>query len=213
MPRKATQPVAQPAAQPVAQPAAQPVAQLAAEPVQSTETQRRAGRTLLVKGTNISPSTFSGLSGLVNQAETKTTNSVFLTFDTSPSALAALRKLRTDHTNLRVKFSHYRIFFTISGLTDTSDYNAVKQELLKHVETKSGAQVLFCKLYRKDNHYLGCGDLTIDTLTGMNALLSKDSGNKEYSITANGVTVTGTFYRYNTNKSQSQTQNQSVQSA
>jgi len=180
------------------------------EPVQSTETQRRAGRTLLVKGPNITSSTFSGLQGLVNQAETKTTNSVFLTFDTSSNALAALRKLRTDHTDLRVKFSHYRIFFTISGLTDTSDYNAVKQELLTYVETKSGAQVLFCKLYRKDNHYLGCGDLTIDTLTGMNTLLSKDNGNKEYTINANGVTVTGTFYRYNTNKTQQHTQNQSV---
>ncbi len=181
----------------------QPVQQATTTPVQTEQSEqstRRAGRTLLVKGQSLSTSLFEGLQGLVNQAETKTTNSVFLTFDTSPNALNALRKLRTENQDLRVKFSHYRIFFTLTGLTDTSDYNQVKQDLIQHVESKSGSQVLFLKLYRKDNHYMGCGDMTVDTLSGMTALLSKDGGNKEFTI----GNLSGTFYRYNANKGQTQ---------
>ena len=160
---------------------------------------RKAGRTLLVKsasGSTIDGTVFDNLEGLVNKAETKSTNSFFLTFDNVANAVKSFRNLRTDTLTYRVKFSYYRIFFTIEGLTDSTDYNKVKKELMEYVGNQTGSSVLYCKLYRKDNKFIGCGDFTLDTLAGMNTLLVKDNGNKEYSF---GL-FKGSFYRYNSNK-------------
>jgi hypothetical protein len=200
------QPVEQVVAQPVEQVVAQPVEQVVAQDTKpqlvfqvSSEQQnqrrrnaRKAGRTLLVRGTQ----SFDKLVGLQNRSDTKTTNSSFLTFDTVENALAAYKQLRTD-SNVRVKFSYYRVFFTVDGLTDTSDYTQVKSGLVQWVESNASTQVLYCKLYRKDSKYLGCGDFTVDTLNGLNRLLSKDGGLKQFSF----GNLSGTFYRYN-NKTQ-----------
>ena len=50
------------------------------------------------------------------------------------------------------------------------------------------------KLYRNKS-YLGCGDVTIDTKSGLDALLDKEKY-KEFDLSGN----TGVFYRYNSKK-------------
>jgi len=163
---------------------------------------RKAGRTILVKtisGNSIDSSVFDSLTGLVSQSETKSSSSYFLTFDNVTNSVNAFRKLRTDSTDYKVKFSYYRVFFTVNGLTDSSDYNQVKQDIVTWVGDKTKSSVLYCKLYRKDNKYLGCGDFTIDTIDGMNTLLAKEGGLKEFTVGQ----LSGTFYRYNGKKDKS----------
>jgi hypothetical protein len=162
---------------------------------QTTQTETRPGRTLLVKSPNDLSTVFSSLVGLQDKSETKTTNSVFLTFDTPTNATSALKTLETQN-GVTVKYSYYRVFFTMTGLTDTSDYNVVKKDLTDYVTSKTGGSVLYCKLYRKGEKYLGCGDFTLDTIASMNTLLSKETNLKNYSV--NGLS--GTFYRYNATK-------------
>ena len=166
---------------------------------------RKAGRTILLKtvsGNSIDATVFESLTGLVSHSETKSSSSYFLTFDNVTNSLNAFNKLKSDSTDYKVKFSYYRVFFTINGLTDTSDYNQVKQDMTTFVTDKTKSSVLYCKFYRKDNKYLGCGDFTIDTMDGMNILLSKDSGIKDYTIGQ----LSGTFYRYNGKKEKSEQQ-------
>jgi hypothetical protein len=67
--------------------------------------------------------------------------------------------------------------------------------------------VLFYKLYRKDNKYLGCGDMTIDTKEGLDLLMSSE-GLKSVSLECG---VTGTHYHYRSQKEAQQSQ-QSQQS-
>ena len=170
---------------------------------------KKAGRTLLVKsasGSAIDGSVFDSLEGLTNKTETKSTNSFFLTFDNVGNAVKAFRKLRADSITYRVKFSYYRIFFTMDGLTDSTDYNQVKKELMDYVSKQTVSSVLYCKFYRKDNKFIGCGDFTIDTITGMNTLLAKDGSNKEYSFGS----FKGTFYRYNGKKEKTSEQSAEV---
>jgi hypothetical protein len=160
------------------------------------KTVRKAGRTLLVKsvsGSSLTPGNFDSLVGLVSKSQTKSDSSIFLTFDTVQNALSAFRKLRTDSTDYRVKFSYYRLFFTMNGLTESTDYNQVKTDMVNYVNSNAKTNVLYCKFYRKDSKFVGCGDLTVDTLEGMNALLSKEGGLKEYGFGP----YSGTFYRYN----------------
>jgi hypothetical protein len=161
------------------------------------KTVRKSGRTLLVKTADntFDDKLLASFNGLVNKSESKASNSYFLTFDTVTNAESAYNKLRTT-TDYRVKYSYYRVFFTMSGLTDTTDYNTTKTELMSHVTKQSSANVLYCKFYRKDNKYLGCGDLTVDTLESLNALLSKDNGSNEYTL----GNLSGSFYRYNNKK-------------
>jgi hypothetical protein len=162
-----------------------------------TKTVRKSGRTLLVKTAD---NTFNdkllvNLTGFLNKSESKASNSYFLTFDTVTNAESAYNKLKST-TDYRVKYSYYRVFFTMNGLTDTTDYNTVKKDLVDYVSNHSKTNVLYCKFYRKDNKYLGCGDLTVDTLESLNTLLSKENGSNEYTL----GNFTGNFYRFNNKK-------------
>lgn len=156
---------------------------------------RRAGRTLIVKSLNgtISENQFSFLTGLESVTGTKSNASYFLQFNTVNNAVNAFRQLRTENSSYRMKFSYYRVFFTINGLTESTDYNHIKQTMSDYVEANTSSHVIYSKFYRKDGKFIGCGDLTVDTLQGMNTLLTKESGFKEFSFGG----FTGTFYRFN----------------
>jgi len=166
---------------------------------------RKAGRTLLVSSSQNSPvkdSSFSNHKGLINSHST-TNGSYFLTFDTVQNSLESFRTLRESHPEFRVKFARYQLFFTLTGLTDSSDYSVVKSDMTSFVEKEAGANVLFFKLYRKGEKYLGCGDMTVDTKDTMDKLLNKESVLKNFTV----GTLTGTFYRYNKTQTNNQSSN------
>jgi len=159
---------------------------------------RKAGRTLIVRTLNdaaLDENHISNLEGFVKKSETKN-NTTFLVFDTPQNALAGLRTIKSKSENYRIKFSYYKLFFTINGLNDNSVYNDVKKSLVDYVSKQSNTSVLYCKLYCKDKKYLGCGDLTVDTLDALNLLLSKDNGMKDFKIDS----LSGTFYKFNSKK-------------
>lgn len=159
---------------------------------------RKPGRTLLVSPTNQSSKNktiLSKLTGLTTNHSTEN-GSFFLTFDTIQNSLDSFSYLRENHPEFRVKFARYQIFFTISGLENSSDYGVVKQNITNFVEKEAGAYILYFKLYRKGDKYLGCGDFTIDTKDAMDKLLKKDSLIKNFTIGE----LSGSFYRYNKTK-------------
>lgn len=157
---------------------------------------RKAGKTILLKvieGSEIDESWFSDLVGLVSTTKTAKTGSYFLTFDNLGNSLEGLKTLRKKHeSEVLVKFAHYKIFFTMNGLKDESDYNSIKTKHIKFIEDNTDSKVLYYKLYRNKS-YLGCGDVTIDTKSGLDTLLDKEKF-KEYDI---GEENNGVFYRYN----------------
>lgn len=159
------------------------------------QTVAKTGRTVLVSSDSNTPlneSTFASLTGLTSNFSTKN-GSYFLTFDTLDNSVASYTKLREDFPNLRVKFARYQLFFTLSGLTDSSDYNSVKQDFTSFVESNTGASLLFFKLYRKSDKYIGCGDLTVDTKAGMDLLLDKNDKFNNFTL----GNLTGNFFRFN----------------
>lgn len=153
---------------------------------------RKAGRTLLVKTT--SDSDFNELEGLQSTHLTEKTNSHFLTFDTITNAVNALRTLKNNQSDIRVKFAHYRVFFTMQGLNDSSDYNTIKTTHVDFIQNNTGTNVLYYKLYRKNNSYLECGDLTVDTKDAFDKLMNSDDGHKTFSLDGG---LSGMHYRYN----------------
>ena len=167
----------------------------------------RPGRTLLVSFTTDSVDTklFDTLTGYQTSATGKNVSSVFITFDTVENAQSAFNTLRSNESLRRVKYSRYPVFFHINGLSDSSDYNLVKQDLTSYVESHTGSSVLFFKLYRKENKFLGSGSLTVDTNEGMRKLLSKEqSGLKNW----NTGSYNGTFYHFNKRSEGSQQRQQ-----
>ena len=155
---------------------------------------RKAGKTILVKPNNnvdIDEKLFNDIEGLISTVKTEKTSSYFLTFDTIDNSIESLKTLKQNN-NLLVKFAHYKVFFTMTGLTDETDYNDIKTKHIKLIEDKTNSKVLYYKLYRNKS-YLGCGDLTIDTKEGIDKLLDKDII-KEFNLENNN---TGIFYKYN----------------
>jgi hypothetical protein len=160
----------------------------------------KAGRTLLVKPSsgNFDASIFEGMAGLTSKHHTEKSNSYFLVYTTAQEALTALKTIKNKSGNsARVKFAHYRIFFKVEGLTDTSDYNTIKTahtEMINKVATGNQGGVLYYRLYRKDNKFIGCGDMTVDTKEVFDKLLT-DDGLKTFK----GEGFSGTHYRYKKN--------------
>ncbi len=153
----------------------------------------KAGRTLLVKpsNNNFSASVFDSLTGLTSKHHIEKSNSYFLTFTSAKDALQSLKKLKSTK-NVRVKFAQYRIFFKMEGLTDTTDYNTVKTAHTELVK-KLGGDVLYYRLYRKENKFIGSGDLTVDTKEAFDKLISADeNSSKQFKLDG----VSGTHFRY-----------------
>jgi hypothetical protein len=161
---------------------------------------RKPGRTLVVKSDQ--PISTEGFTGLENSAQTNN-GSQFFVFDTIDNSKAAFKLLKDS--NFKVRFAHYRLFFTMTGLDDSVNYNDLKTQHVNWIVSNSGADVLYYKQYRKGGKFLGCGDFTIDTKLSMDKLLDKD-GLKNYTCEK----YSGTFYRYNKKNDQDQEQQHEV---
>jgi len=159
---------------------------------------RKAGRTLLVQRTSedFNESLLENLEGLKEKFHTETSNSYFLTFESIPHALASFRDLKSNKT-IRVKFAHYKIFFTIQGLDDITDYTNIKDTHIKLINDNFNGNVLYYKLYRKNDKFLECGDLTLDTKETFDMLVDSENNNKDYEFTVDDVAYSGIYYRYN----------------
>ena len=166
---------------------------------------RKAGRTLLVKpeSESFDSSVFASLEGLTNQHHTDKSNAHFLTFDTVGNAVNAYRHFRKEHSDdVRVKFAHYRVFFTLQGLTEEHDYSDVKTAHMNFVRDNTSGRVLYYKLYRKNDSYIGCGEMTLDTKESFDKLVGGESEHKNFTVVEG---VTGVHYRYNRTQQQSNT--------
>lgn len=171
---------------------------------------RKPGRTLLVQKTSDSfdSSILEGLEGLTANHHTEKSNSYFLTFETLAHSMSAIRDLNEDNSDsLRVKFAHYRVFFTLQGLDENSDYTQVKTLHTDYISNLGGS-VLFYKLYRKQGSFLGCGELTIDTKETLDLLVDKENSNREFTLQVGDKQLTGTHYRYNRKSRQEDENNQ-----
>mgnify|MGYP001186936183 CR=1 FL=1 len=158
---------------------------------------RKSGRTLVLKlrDESFDVKSLEDLTGLQESATTQN-QAVFLTFDTKDNALEALKNLKKNNKEqLSVKFAHYKVFFKLEGLTKSTEYDKVKTAHTQWVESNTQGEVLYYKLYRKNDEYLGCGDLTVDTKASIDALLSEEQ-HKTFKL---DDTLSGTYYRYNRN--------------
>lgn len=158
---------------------------------------RKSGRTLVLKlrDESFDVKSLEGLEGLQESATTQN-NAVFLTFDNKENALEALKTLKKNNKEqLNVKFAHYKVFFKLEGLTNNTKYDEVKNAHSQWVENNTQGEVLYYKLYRKNDKYLGCGDLTVDTKASIDVLLSEEQ-HKNFKL---DDVLSGTYYRYNRN--------------
>lgn len=157
---------------------------------------RKSGRTLLVQklNENLDESIFENLEGLKSKHHTEKNNAYFLTFESLPHSLSSFRDFKKNE-DVRVKFAHYKIFFTIEELNNNIEYTDIKTNHINLINDNYDGNVLYYKLYRKNDKYLDCGDLTLDTKESFDALI--DSNNEDYELKVNGVNFTGKYYRYN----------------
>ena len=168
----------------------------------------KPGRTLVVKSDNVLST--EGITGLLNNVQTL--NGIqFFVFDTVENSKNAFKFFK--ESNVKVRFAHYRIFFTMTGAEDCVSYNELKTNHIKWVVENSDANVLYYKQYRKAGKFLGCGDITIDTKESMDKLLDKN-GLKNYTFEK----YSGTYYRYNKKTvgqthEQTQEQNQEMETS
>ena len=153
---------------------------------------RKPGKTLLMKSRSGSTSdevlvkSTESLKGLVKPPVKTKTNSYFLCFDTIENASAAFQELDSSlnsgkNKDVLVKYAHYRLFFKIeksggTNLSNDDDYNLIKESHIKHIESNTNGKVIYWKLYKNGDSYLGCGDYTVDTLECLEHQLDPEKG-------------------------------------
>ena len=158
---------------------------------------KKISRTILIKSENyLDSNLFNKYEGIMKVYPTKNNKLLFLTFDTIDNSLNTFKLLKKNK-DLYIKFSYYKIFFTINGLNNTTNYNEIKKDLINYLTDKvNNINILYCKFYYKNNKYLGCGDFTIDTLESLINILSKEQQNKEFSFKS----YSGIFYKFTEKK-------------
>lgn len=156
----------------------------------------KAGRTILVKVFDKSTlECVDSYLGFLAKHYVEKTNSYFFTFATTVQSNTALEQLRTQFgSSISAKFAQYRIYFTMKGLSPETEYGAVKALHCNMINASGKCNVLYYKLYRKNDAYIGCGDITIDTKEGFDYLVETC---KNYSLKNDSVDLSGVHYRYN----------------
>lgn len=161
---------------------------------------RKAGRTILVQLLDLSfdCELFKNLEGLQGYHLAEKSNSHFLTFDNLSNSLSAFKELKQTYSNsLRVKFAHYKIFFNLKGLNENSDYSSVKSAHIDYISNNLNGNVLYYKLYRRNNSYLECGDLTLDTKESFDLLVDNENEHKDFELNVDNVKLSGSHFRFN----------------
>ena len=155
----------------------------------------KPGRTLLVKLFDKSNlDCVDNYVGFQTKHYVEKTNSYFVTFATTDQSNNALTQLKTTFgSSISAKFAQYRIYFTMKGLLPELDYGVVKSLHCNMITASGKCNVLYYKLYRKNNVYIGCGDITVDTKEGFDYLINQESC-KNYSLDND---LSGVHYRYN----------------
>ena len=156
----------------------------------------KPGRTLLIKiNTQIDLNCLDLLDGFQTKHFTEKSNSYFVTFATPEQSNSALTQLKEQFGNsVNIKFAHYRVYFTMTGLQNESDYGAIKTSHTSLISTVALCNVLYYRLYRKNNNYIGCGDMTVDTKEGFDILMNQEVL-KNYTIES--LSLAGIHYKYN----------------
>jgi len=143
---------------------------------------------------SINESVFKNLKGLM-QANKNKSNGYFLEFDNLENAKNAFDTLKLNNKLLE-KYGFYNLFVKVSGLTDSSDYQECKDKITGYVKEKTNGNVPFFKLYRKQDKYIGCAKLTVDTKKAMDKILDESSDIKNCTV----GNLNLTFYPFRNDK-------------
>lgn len=153
--------------------------------------ERQPGRTLVVKfEEDFDVSSLKSLSNMKEMNEVKN-NTLFLTFNDIASATSALTKLNKMN-GLSCRYSYYRVFFKLNGLTESSNFENVEKVHTAWVEKNTGGKVLEYNLYRKKDTFLNCGDLVVDLKSSLDLLLTLKNL-KNYEL---DDVLKGTYHKY-----------------
>lgn len=182
---------------------------------------RKMGKTILVSQQRDSTTpvdksnlTEEKLTGLKSISEHD--GKYFLVFGDYSQAKDALIHLRKEF-NYFVKFVHYKVFFKCSQLTDETpsqefEHSTFKNAMRELVQNKTNGHVLYApRLYRNNEktQYVGCGNITVDTMEAQNALLNKD-GPLKFSKIGEDNKYEVAFYRFRSSKGNNQSNEQNA---
>lgn len=133
--------------------------------IENEKNVQKAGRTLLVNDREkiIDVSQYDGL---VSSFKTSS-ESLFIEFNTVEQASLAYESLKQQ--GVRVKFAYYKLFLKITSNIEDLTYDQIKDAIKSSID----ANILYFKLYKKDDKLLGSGDFTIDRLSDLNDLIKK----------------------------------------
>ena len=130
---------------------------------------RRSGRTLVINSPNKEYS-LKGYDGIQSTYQTEK-GAHFVIFDTIENAENALNDLK-DH-DIRVKYSYYKLFVKTNDLNlENLTYDELKDKIKNKLKgLDDNLNILYFKLYKRQNKLSGSGDLVLDLKEHLDTLV------------------------------------------
>jgi len=128
---------------------------------------RKVGRTILINSDYKDEVNYEGL----NDVHTTQSGSRFLVFDSKENSSKAFDDLQEK--NVKAKYPYYKVFFRLKDVElQNVQYDELKDEVQKVVNSLNDVEVLYFKFYTKNKELMGSGDLTVDTKDGLDQLVN-----------------------------------------
>ena len=136
---------------------------------QEKQNNRRPGRTLVINNPDKEYS-LEGYEGIQSTFQTEK-GAHFVIFDTVSNAENALNDLK--ESGVRVKYSYYKLFVKTSNLNlENVTYDDLKKKVVDKIKSiDSNIEILYFKLYKRQNKLSGSGDLVLDLKEHLDALV------------------------------------------
>jgi hypothetical protein len=168
---------------------------------QEKQNNRRPGRTLVINNPDKEYS-LEGYDGIQSTFQTEK-GAHFVIFDSVENSENALNDLK--ESGVRVKFSYYKLFVKTSDLNiESLTYDELKEKINKKLkEIDPNMNILYFKLYKRQNKLSGSGDLVLDLKEHLDALVELKTVDLEDGKMS--------LYRYVMNRNNKRNNNQRYQ--
>lgn len=129
---------------------------------------KKPGKTLLIKDESFDISKLEQ----VKKTTSVASNIKFIEFNNTSDSVEAYNVLTKN--NVHVKFAYYRIFIKFTTNINDFEYDDIKTSLTSKLrDNYKDINILYFKLYRKSNSFIGSGELTIDDFDIFQQLIQK----------------------------------------
>lgn len=133
-------------------------------------TSMKAGKTIIISKHNDNNNVFNEFTS--NIKLNKINQSLFIESKDINTSISLFNKLKEN--NIECRYANYRMFLIIDSDFENLSYDQIKNSIKEQLYTiNSSLNILYFKLYKKDNRLTGNGHIVVDNFDDLKNIVNK----------------------------------------